>query len=68
MVLVFIVFITLAISIFMFAKYIKKSGANKIVVEISKMPKGMLSPAFQDFPYELIFIEEVVISDEKFSA
>ena len=42
--------------------------SNKIVVEISKMPKGMLSPAFQDFPYELIFIEEVVISDEKFSS
>ncbi len=34
MVLVFIVFITLAISIFMFANSLKKSGANKIVVEI----------------------------------
>lgn len=41
--------------------------SNNIVVEISKMPKGMLSPAFQDFPYELIWIEEVLISDEKFT-
>ena len=40
--------------------------SNDIVVEISKRPKGMLSPAFQDFPYELIWIEEVLISDEKF--
>jgi peptidyl-prolyl cis-trans isomerase B (cyclophilin B) len=41
--------------------------SKKVVVEISKMPKGMLSPAFQDFPYELIYIEEVLISEEKFN-
>lgn len=42
--------------------------SNNIVVEISKMPKGMLSPAFADFPYELISIVDVLISEEKFNA
>lgn len=42
--------------------------SNKVVVEISKMPKGRLSPAFQDFPYELLWIEDVLVSEEKFDA
>lgn len=41
--------------------------SNKVVLEISKMPKGVLSPAFADFPYEIISIVDILISEEKFN-
>ena len=37
---------------------------KKLIKEISDMPTGYLSPMFADFPYEVITIDKIIITEE----